>query len=321
MTATAAEPPATGLRSLLSEAWQDLRTAHPVRILRLLRTGMLVMVCATAVVYLVTATQGGQEVATVRQSRAAAVQLRDAQDAVGPAKKALDGVNRTTQIEMTGPGHDFENTTARIGTLLTAAAQGNAAGATGRAQFQFVQWQLLICQQLVNTAVSDYPRNGQEGVDSAGGKLTAARLKDPDTGREVPGTGGLRDSIEDLRNLQNAGLARQHDAGWLDPVQLWGVALAPPAVMLLLFCATARVLALRFRRRVGGRLLATLGVTVAVTAVSVGLTMWDEARLAPHPAAGHPAVMALVLLALAVAGVLNHLAYRPRLAEYRYPRP
>ncbi|MEU6844257.1 hypothetical protein ABZ930_20550 [Streptomyces sp. NPDC046716] len=321
MTATATEPKAAGRRAKVSEAWRALRTAHPVRLLRLLRAGMLVMVCATAVVYLVTATQGGQEVATVRQSRAAGVQLEDAREAVHSADVHLENATGTDQFELTGPGADFENTTARIGTLLTAAAQGNAAGATGRAQFQFVQWQLLVCRQLVNTAVTDFPHNGKPGVDSARATLTAARLKDPDTGREVPGTGGLLASIEDLQNLQNAGLARQHDAGWLDPVQLWSLSLAPSAVMLFLFGATARILVSHFRRPVGGYLVATLGVTVAVTAVSVGLTMADEARLTAHPVAGHPAVMAFVLLALVVAGVLNHLAYRPRLAEYRYPRP
>ncbi|MER5948013.1 hypothetical protein ABT127_18345 [Streptomyces sp. NPDC001904] len=320
MTAAAGST-ARGRRALLSESWRSLRTAHPVRILRLLRAGLLATVCATAVVYLVTATQGGQEVTTVRQSKAAGDQLEDAREAVDTADKALHRAAKAGQIELIGTGAEFANTTARIGALLTSAAQGNAAGATGRAQFQFVQGKLLICQQLINTAVSGYPRSGPVGVESARDTLTAPRLRDPGTGREIPGTGGLRASIEDLQALQRAGLARQRDAGWLDPVQLWGLALAPPIVMVLLFCATARILALHFRRRVSAHLVATLAVTLAVTGVSVGLTLWDEARLALHPAAGHPATMALVLLALAVAGVLNHLAHRPRLAEYRYPRP
>ncbi|MFJ4716747.1 hypothetical protein [Streptomyces sp. NPDC088785] len=316
MTATAT----ARRRAQLSAGWRDLRTAHPVRILRLLRTGLLAMVCATAVVYLATATQGGQEVTTARHSRTADDQLSDARDAVTTADRALDDATRTGQIELIGPGATFANATARIGTLLTAAAQGNAAGATGRAQFQFVLGKLLICQQLVTTAVSDYPHNGTVGVDSARATLTAPRLRDPDTGRETPGTGGLGASIEDLRHLQSAGLARQRDTGWLDPVQLWGLALAPAVAALALFCATARVLAAHFRRPVGGHLVATLALTLAVTGVSVGLTSWDESRLALHPAAGHPAVMALVLPALVVAGVLNHLAHRPRLAEYRYGR-
>ncbi|WP_353940729.1 hypothetical protein ABII15_03290 [Streptomyces sp. HUAS MG91] len=321
MTATAAGPVASRRRALLSETWRALRTAHPVRLLRLLRAGLLATVCATAVVYLVTATQGGQEVTTVRRSEEAGRRLADARRAVHTADEALRNALRTGQIELIGPGAGFANTTARIGTLLTAAGQGNAAGATGRAQFQFVQGKLLICQQLINTAVSDYPRGGPAGVESARDTLTAPRLRDPDTGRQIPGTGGLRASIEDLQDLQSAGLARQRDTGWLDPVRLWGFALAPPVVMLALFCATARILAIHFRRRVNGFLVATLAVTLAVTGVFAGLTLWDEDRLALHPAAGHPATMALVLLALVAAGVLNHLAHRPRLAEYRYPRP
>ncbi|WP_420031945.1 hypothetical protein ACN2WE_03450 [Streptomyces sp. cg28] len=321
MTVTATGTTARGRRALISETWRTLRTAHPVRVLRLLRAGLLATVCATAVVYLVTATQGGQEVTTVRHSKAAGDQLAAAREAVDTADRALFDAVETGQIELIGPGAEFANTTARIGTLLTAATQGNAAGANGRAQFQFVQGKLLICQQLINTAVSDYPHSGPAGVESARDTLTAARLRDPGTGREVPGTGGLRASIKDLQDLQNAGLARQRDAGWLDPVQLWGLALAPPLLMLILCCATARILAVHFRRRVNGYLVATLAVTLAVTGVSVGLTLWDEARLALHPAAGHPVTMTLVLLALVGAGVLNHLAHRSRLAEYRYPRP
>ncbi|MFE4250691.1 hypothetical protein ACFRU3_14525 [Streptomyces sp. NPDC056910] len=300
----------------LVAAWKRARNAHPVQVLRWLRVGMLAMVCATAVVYLVLATTGAREITTARRVDSAIQDIDDARDAATAADRALQQAADTGQVQLTGTGADFANATARIGTLLTAAAQGNAAGAAGRSQFQFVQGQLTGCL-LAAAAVHD---NGDD-VGAARAALTAAPLRDPETKRPVPGTGGLQASLEDLRDLQRSGLARQKDEGWLDPVQLWSLAVAPLLAMLGMNLVTARILARHFHRTTGPLLPLTGAVTCAVGLAAAALTAWDESRLAAEPAAGTPWAMTAALLALAVAGLLNHLAYRPRLAEYRFPRP
>ncbi|MFF2026241.1 hypothetical protein ACFVW2_31160 [Streptomyces sp. NPDC058171] len=314
--ASAAEP-----RRRSPGAWRTLRGVHPVRVLRWLRGSVLATVCATAVVYLAVSTNGGAEITSVRDTYAAIDDIRDAQDAVQQADGALERASLTGQFALIGTGTEFANATARISTLVTAAAQGNAAGATGRKQIQFVQGQLTTCLALAATAVRDHPRSGRAGVDAARGALTARRLVDPDTRRPIPGTGGLLASLQDLEAIQDGALNRRQNDGWLDPVQLWGLASAPPLVMLALVLATARVLARHFHRHVGLRLVGAFLITAAVAGTSAALIAWDEDRLAAHPTAGHPVAMVLALLTLVVAGVLNHVAYRPRLAEYTFPRP
>ncbi|MEU5980419.1 hypothetical protein [Streptomyces sp. NPDC047315] len=320
MSAEDSRSAAPTARSRTVEAWRKLRGVHPTRVLRWLRTGMLTMVCATAVVHLLVAVDGGQEITSARRTNAAINDIRTAIGAAEEAGRALDEA-ASGQLELIGAGTDFANATARIGTLVTAAAPGNAAGAAGRTQIQFVQGQLTTVLELTGAAVRDQRHSRQSSVDGAVGALAASHLPDPDTGRPIPGTGGLRASLEDLEKMQINGLARQRDANWLDPVQLWGLAMAPLVVMLALGLATAWVLACHFHRHIGRRLPGAFAVTAAVAVVSAALTTWDEGRLSAHPAVGHPVTMTVALLALVVAGVLNHLAYRPRLAEYRFPRP
>ncbi|MEU9609097.1 hypothetical protein [Streptomyces sp. NPDC048057] len=320
MNVTEGRTAALALRKCLVGTWRRLNGVHPTRVLRWLRGGMLTMVCATAVVYLLVAIDGGQEITSAQRAATAVNDIDEAIAAAEEAGEALKEAN-THQLELIGAGTTFANATARINTLVTAAAPGNAAGAAGRIQIQFVQGQLTTSLELTATAIRDYPRSGKSGVDAAGGALTASRLRDPETGREVPGTGGLVASLEDLKEMQSGGLSRHRDDGWLDPVQLWGFVNAPPLVMLALVLATTRVLARHFHRHVSPRLLWAFLLTAGVAVASAALTAWDEDRLTAHPTAGHPVTVTLALLVLVVAGVLNHLAYRSRLAEYRFPRP
>ncbi|MFJ4771288.1 hypothetical protein ACIP88_19620 [Streptomyces uncialis] len=314
----AAHPP---LLSRVTGTWRRLRRAHPVRRLRWLRSGMLALVCATAVGWVVVAVDGGQEITSVRRADSALQDIGAARHAAQQADLALERAVATGQLELIGTGTEFANATARISTLVTAAAQGNAAGAAGRKQIQFVQGQLTTALELAATAVRDYPRTGRAGVDSARGALTAPRLPDPDTRRPIPGTGGLLASLQDLEETQSDGLAQRRDASWLNPFRLWLLAAAPALMMLGLVLATAHVLIRRFHRPVGPRLLGVFALTAGVAFAAAALTTWDESRLAAHPTAGHPVTMTVALLALSAAGVLNHMAYRPRLAEYRFPRP
>ncbi|WP_327358655.1 hypothetical protein [Streptomyces sp. NBC_01304] len=311
---------ATGPLGAGAAAWARLRAAHPVAVLRWLRAGVLAMVCATAVVYLMVAGDGGQQITSARRADAAVKDIRDARVAAKDADKALKAVADIGQIQLTGTGNEFANAAASISTLVTAAAQGNAAGKRGTKQISYVQNQLTAFQQAADTA-DDSAAGNRTGVGPARTALNAPHLNDPETKQPLAGTGGLRASLKDLERLQRAGLERQRDEGWLDPVQLWCLAALPPAVMLALVLVTGRLLARHFHRYVSPRLLAALVVTTGVAVTTAALTAHDENRLAAQPWAGEPGAMTLVLSALAAAAVLNHFAYRPRLAEYRYPRP
>ncbi|MGW5679797.1 hypothetical protein ACWEV4_32770 [Streptomyces sp. NPDC003860] len=320
MSVTAGRASGLSAGRRLVETWRSLRCVHPTRLLRWLRASMSAMVCATAVVYLLVAIDGGREITSAQRTNAAVAGIDRAMEAAEDAGTAL-GTADTGQLELIGAGTTFANAIARISTLVTAAAQGNAAGAAGRKQIQFVHGQLTTSLELTATAVREHQRSGRSGVKTALDALTAPHLKDPDTGQPIPGTGGLHASLADLKEMQSSSLARHRDEGWLDPVQLWSLATAPLVMMLALILATARILARHFHRHVSPRLLWAFALTAGVAVASAGLTAWDEGRLTAHPTVGHPVTMTGALLALVVAGVLNHLAYRPRLAEYRFPRP
>jgi hypothetical protein len=53
--------------------------------------------------------------------------------------------------------------------------------------------------------------------------------------------------------------------------------------------------------------------------ITVGFLNWhDEQYLVADQRAGHPVTLSAALLLLLAAAVLAYLAYRPRLAEYRF---
>ena len=94
--------------------------------------------------------------------------------------------------------------------------------------------------------------------------------------------------------------------------------LGPVIGVLLLAGATAQVLARHFRRHVSPWLWGSLLIT-AGTVITVGFFNWnDERHQAADQWAGHPVTLTGALLLFLTAAVLAHLAYRPRLAEYRF---
>src|SRR5205823_1804528 len=110
----------------------------------------------------------------------------------------------------------------------------------------------------------------------------------------------------------------------LDPVTFWWVLLGPVIGAVLLAAATAYVLARHFRRQAGPRLWGSLLITAATMIAAGFLNGHDEQQLAAKQQlavtrwAGHPVTVTAALLLLLYAAVLAHLAYRPRLAEYRF---
>ncbi|WP_460061806.1 hypothetical protein [Streptomyces sp. YKOK-I1] len=296
------------------------RAVHPVRRLRWFRAGALTMVLATALMFLLVSTRADAQLAAARRTGDAIADIARARRTAVAADEALAKAADTGQVTLIGTGTDFANDTARVNSLVTSAAEGNAAGSRGRAQFQFVQGQLTTCVQLANTAVRDNARSGRAGLDSARQALTAPRAKEPGTGAPIPGTGGLTASLSDLEEMQRQALDVQRRSYWLDPVHVWSLLVGPAVALLLCVLATRRVIARHFRRRVGPSLPAALQATAGVGITTSLLCRHDAQALARDPLVGHWATTALALGLLTAAGVLAHLGYRPRLAEYRFPR-
>ncbi|MEV6008346.1 hypothetical protein AB0M29_16210 [Streptomyces sp. NPDC051976] len=304
-----------------------LRAAHPTVVLRWLRAGVLASVVVTALLYLVVSVRAGDQIAAARRTDRAIGDITTARADAQAADVALVRAFTSRQVPLIGTSKDFDNRTARVSTDVTSATEGNAAGVRGLQWLGYVQNQLANCRSRADIAVLDYARAGDPSeqtasliVQAAHHALTDARQRDRETGLPIPGTGGLTASLDDLRTVEADALAGQRDSLWLAPACVWPLLVGPSAVMLLLVLATRRVVNGHFRRYLDPRLPLALLATTAVGVVTAVLVGGDAHRLAAHPLAGHPVTLALSLVALAGAGVLAYLAYRPRLAEYRFPR-
>lgn len=321
-------------RAALADWWKGLRAAHPTRVLRWLRAGVLAMVVATALLYLAVSMQVGHQIAAARHTDRAIGDIANAQLAAESAKDALYTDFTTGQVPLIGTGTDFANYTARVNTELTSAAEGNAAGRQGLTLFQFTQGQLTTCLQLADSAVRDYshvtPRSAgttaENGLDSRGKQSVKevdealSHGEERYDGEPIARTGGLIQTLADLKTLEQDALTRQRHSPWLNPAVVWPLLVGPSAVMLVLVLATGSILARHFRRSPSRRLLSALLMSTAVgilTAVLVGL---DAHHLAAHPRVVHPVTLTVAPTLLAAAAVLAYLAYRPRLAEYRFPQ-
>ncbi|MFG2863808.1 hypothetical protein [Streptomyces sioyaensis] len=275
----------------------------------------------TALLSFVVTTQADRQVAAAQHTNEAIGFLKAAHSEARVADTALTSVFKSGQVSLIGTGSAFSNHIARVYTNVTSAAEGNAAGRPGLTQIQFVQGQLTTCLRLADAAVRDYARTGRDGVRAAHNALTDDRQRDR-TRHPVPGTGGLTASLDDLKATEQNALDKQRHSRWLDAAYVWPLLVGPAAIMLLLVLATGYVLAQHFRRYIGLRLPLAL---LATTAVGIGtgtavLTDLDPQHLAEHPLARTPVTLTLALALLATAAALTYLAYRPRLAEYRFPR-
>ncbi|MDX3246962.1 hypothetical protein [Streptomyces sp. ME18-1-4] len=319
MSAATTEP-RRSLREAVTDWGTRARAVHPVRVLRWLRAGVITMVLATALLYLLVSTRAGDQLAAARRTGGAIEDIVQARDTAVAADKALAKAADTGQVTLIGTGTEFANDTARVNTLVTSAAEGNAAGKRGQAQFQFIQGQLTTCVQLANTAVRDYARSGRAGLTAARQALTAPNAREPGTDEPIPGTGGLKASLTDLENMQRQALDAQRESHWLSPAYVWSLLVGPAAVLLLCVLATGRIVVRRFRRRVSPQLVLAPAATAAVGITASLLCRHDAQALSRHPLIGHWLTTTLALGLLAAAAALAYLGYRPRLAEYRFPR-
>ena len=298
--------------------YRSLRGAHPVRVLRWLRNGVVAAVAATALLNLLVAIEARREITAARRTSQAISDIGKASTAAGNAQAALADAFQNEDVTLIGTGTAFANDTAQVNTDVTSAAEGNAAGAEGRTQIQFVQGQLTTCIQLAETAVHDYDSLGLAADSAALQALTASDARDNITHADITDTGGLIAARRDLRHLQQTALNAQRGSRWLDPTYFWPLLLGPVIGMLLLVVATAYLLARYFRRFVSRLLVSALLITAAVSVTVASFSMRDDHQLSADPWAGLPATTAIALVLLAAAAALGYLAYRPRLIEYRF---
>ncbi|MFG2551563.1 hypothetical protein [Streptomyces sp. NPDC048581] len=281
-------------------SWRTRRAPHPIVVLRWLRAGVLGMVAVTALLYLVVADRAGEQMAAADRTREAIRDLGAARESAVTAKDELEKAAAATgEVDLIGTGTSFAIATTRVNILLTSATEGNAAGKQGLHHIQFVQGQLTTSVQLAN---------GPQGATTALPALEDGPEKD-DEGRDVRFTGGLIESLEDLREIEVLALDEQLRSRWLDPYLLWPVLIGPVVLMLLLAGTTGYVVARHFRQYPSP----ALGLALLATA-SVALIAGGDPLLP-----GRGWVMAIALPLLAAAGALAYLAYRPRIAEYRFP--
>lgn len=289
---------------IFADQYRRLRSVHPVTVLRWLRNGVLLGVAAAALLYLWIVIQAGSDIAGARQTQQDIADVGKAGTAVTDAGNALDHAFLYEDVTLVGTGSDFVNQITQVNKYLTLTAEGNAAGAEGTGQIQYVQNQLASYLQLSETAVRDYALGvplGQAGRQYA-----------------VGAEGDVQSAIAGLSKAEQTALDAQRRAWALDPGTFWWMLLGPVIGMLLLVAATANIVARRFRRHVSRWLWGSLLITAA-TMVTAGFFNSADARsLSADPWAGHPASVGVTLVLLLAAAVLAQLAYRPRLAEYRF---
>lgn len=284
--------------------YRRLRAAHPVSVLGWLRNTVLLCVLAAALLYLWVATQAGNDIGAARRTNLAVSDIMHAETAATHANNALRGVFMREDPTLIGTGSAYVDDISEVSKDLTLAAEDNAAGQEGTSSIQFVQDQLATYLQLSESAVLDY------GAGQHFGQVAEGYASDSEKDMKV--------ALGSLEKTEETALGAQRGAWPLDPGAFWWALLGPVIGMLLLIVATTHVLARYFRRHVSRWLWSSLLVTAATAVIAGVFNTSDERHLSPDPWAGHPATLTCALLLFLLAAVLAYLAYRPRLAEYRF---
>jgi hypothetical protein len=290
---------------VLAERYRRLRAAHPVSVLAWLRNGVLLCVLATALLYLWVAIQAGNDIAAANRTQQGIKDIGQAISATRIANGALQRAFNDEDVTLTGTGSYYVNEIALVSKYLTLAAEDNAAGQDGTSAIQYAQDELQAYLQGSEDAVLDYSVNEQFGKIAANDYASNSE-------------GDMTSALDNLKGIEEKARAAQRGAWPVDPGVFWWALLGPVIGILVLIVATVHVLARHFRRRASRWLCGSLLVTAA-TAVTGGLfNTSDERHVSADPWAGHPGTLTCALLLFLLAGVLAHLAYRPRLAEYRF---
>jgi hypothetical protein len=303
--------------------YRRLRTAHPVSVLRWLRLGVLLGMLLTLLLCLVVAFVARQKIAEANRTGQAITEIGEAWQAARSASDSLQTAFGEGAVVLTGTGNDFTRYTDQINSDMISANTDNAAGAAGTAQIHFIFAQLDTCKELAESDVREGSATGLDARQCLTDPDQRVQVKVAGTTRtttvRVPGTGGLTAELTDLQNLESDALTAQRGSIWLTPWIHWWLLLAPVAVMLVLGVASGGILIRHFRRHVGVLLPSALLLTLAVAILVGSLSSVDSRDLPSAPLASRLPVVFLVAIALVAAMLLADRAYRPRLAEYRFP--
>jgi hypothetical protein len=277
----------------------------------------------TLLLCLVIAFVARQKIAEADRTEQAITEIDQARDAANHASGSLETAFTDGAVQLTGTGDDFARYTDQISNDMFSANAGNAAGAAGTAQIHFILAQLDTCKDLAETDVRENSASGSDARQCLTAPDQGVPVKAPGTTRPttvpVPGTGGLAAELTDLRKLEFDALTAQRGSIWLTPLIYWWLLLAPVLVMLVLGGASADILIRHFRRHIGVLLPSALLLTLAVAILVGSLSAVDSRDLPSDPPASRLPVVFLVAIALVAAMLLADRAYRPRLAEYRFP--
>lgn len=288
----------------VADGYRRLRASHHVNVLQWLRNSMLLCTLAAALLYLWVATQASHDIAAANRTEQAVADIDLARSAAGSANDALRTAFANEDVTLIGTGSTYIDDVTQVSKYLTLAAEGNAAGAEGTSKIQFAQDQLDTYLQLGENAVRDYTMSISLGT---AGETYALDDKDD-----------LFAALDDLRSTEQAALDAQRNAWAIDPWVFWWALLGPVIALLLLAMTTAHVLARHFRRHVSRWLWGSL-LTNAATAATVGIFNRNDGRhLSTGPWASYPATLIVAPFLFLLAAVFGYVAYRPRLAEYRF---
>lgn len=297
------------------------RGVHPVTILRWLRVAMLLSVGAAMAACLLIGPQSRHDIGVINGTTNAApgkivayanTYLNSTQkDLAHEVALATEG--KPVPVGTTGDAFttDFFAANMEVGST-------NGTESDVQTIFPDVPSKIIIDLNVVSDELGIYYTLGTSAVDAGKTSAQAARLIED-------GAAQMRETIQSHLSdieMNEAQTQSARRAAWvLNPRIFWGALLGPVIAAALLVAATVRVLARRFRRHASPWLWASLAVTAAVS-VTVGVfNLNDERHVPADPWAGHPATLAVAVALYLTAGVLAYLAYRPRLAEYRFLPP
>jgi len=180
-----------------------------------------------------------------------------AQAALVRADSAAVNSFQTGQVQLIGPGQQYQNEIALASQSLTQVAENNAAGDAGSGTLQLVQGLLVAYTGLIEQADVHFRQDGATAL-GATDLWSASRLL------HLPGD-GILDQLEALREDQHTALRRQLSTGWMHAatVLVWVV---PIVVLAGLLCLTQVFLHRRFQRVLNAPLLAASVLLLALAA-------------------------------------------------------
>jgi len=153
----------------------------------------------------------------------------------------------TGQVQLIGPGEQYQNEIALASQSLAQVAEHNAAGATGSSTLQLVEGLLVAYTGLIEQADVHFRQDDATALGVADLWYASRLLHQPKD--------GILAQLNGLQEAQHTVLQNQLSDGWMHPatVLVWVV---PIVVLAGLLCLTQVFLKRRFQRLLNAPLLA-----------------------------------------------------------------